>query len=198
MQNELVSVITPCYNTERFISQCIESVIRQTYNNWEMIIVDDCSKDKSAEIIKQYCKKDSRIKYYKTEKPSGSPAMPRNIAIKRAKGRFIAFLDADDIWLEDKLEKQLPFFEQENVAVVFSGYEKMNEEGKRSNRVVIRKRKVVDYKDLLKTDDVGNTTAVYDTKKVGKVYNINIHHEDYALWLAILKKGFVAINTQKK
>lgn len=194
MFNELVSIVMPCYNAEKYITSAIESVIKQTYLYWELIIVDDCSTDTSANIIKEYSQKDSRIKYFKTEKPSGSPALPRNIAIDKAQGRFIAFLDADDIWLPTKLEHQLPLFEHEDIAIVFSDYEKIDEQGNRNNRI-IKAPKSVDYKDLLKTDVIGNLTGIYDTVKVGKIYNLNIHHEDYALWLSILKKGFTAMNT---
>ena len=95
----LVSVIIPCYNSERYIVQSIESVIMQTFQQWEMIIVDDCSTDNSADIIKKYEAKDFRIRYLKTNEPSGSPSIPRNIGIREARGRYIAFLDSDDIWL---------------------------------------------------------------------------------------------------
>ena len=103
----LISIIVPCYNSERYIVQSIESVIMQTFQQWEMIIVDDCSTDNSADIIKKYEAKDFRIRYLKTNEPSGSPSIPRNIGIREARGRYIAFLDSDDIWLPKKLEEQL-------------------------------------------------------------------------------------------
>lgn len=105
--NNRVSVITPSYNSSAFISQTIDSVLFQTYTDWEMLIVDDCSTDDSASIIKQYSKRDARIKYLKTDLPSGSPCEPRNIGIMSAQGRYIAFLDSDDVWLPNKLEEQL-------------------------------------------------------------------------------------------
>lgn len=120
----LVSVIIPCYNSERYIVQSIESVIMQTFQQWEMIIVDDCSTDNSADIIKKYEAKDFRIRYLKTNEPSGSPSIPRNIGIREARGRYIAFLDSDDIWLPKKLEEQLKFIDQPNVAMVFSNFGK--------------------------------------------------------------------------
>ena len=93
----LVSIITPCYNAASFISQAIESVLAQSFGDWEMIIVDDCSSDDSLSIIQKYARIDSRIRYLRTDKPSGSPTLPRNMGIKEAKGRYIAFLDSDDI-----------------------------------------------------------------------------------------------------
>ena len=190
----LVSIITPCYNSSVFIEQTIQSVQAQTYTNWEMLIVDDCSKDNSADIIKTYAKEDKRIKYLKTEKPSGSPVKPRNIGIENSNGRYIAFLDSDDVWLPNKLEEQLYLFDDKKVAVVYSNYEKMNENEERDNRI-IKAPSETDYQNLLKGNVIGNLTGIYDTEKVGKVYCPNIHHEDYVLWLSILKQGYKAINT---
>lgn len=190
-----MSIITPCYNAERFIAQAIERVLAQTYTDWEMLIVDDCSTDNSADIIKKYEERDCRIKYFKTDKPSGSPTLPRNIAIENATGRYIAFLDSDDLWLPDKLQRQIPLFENENIAIVFSNYEKINENGERSKRI-IKAPVSVDYKGLLKSDIIGNLTGVYDTAKVGKIYNTLVHAEDYVLWLSILKRGYIARNTE--
>ena len=119
MQNELVSIITPSYGSEKFIAQTIESVLSQTYKNWEMIIVDDCSPDNSNEIIEKYLRNDSRIKLIKLEKNSG-PAVARNRAIKEAKGRYITFLDADDLWKSNFLQKSINFINTKKVALVFS------------------------------------------------------------------------------
>ena len=191
---ELVSIIIPCYNASLFIEQTIQSVLSQTYSEWEMLIVDDCSTDGSDRIINEYVKQDKRIKYYKTSSSSGSPVLPRNIAIEKAFGKYIAFLDSDDIWLPTKLEEQLKLFDDDKVAVVYSNYEKINEKGDRSDRI-IKAPAEVDYHNLLKSNVIGNLTGIYDTGKVGKVYCQNIHHEDYILWLSILKKGFIAKNT---
>ena len=118
----LVSIIAPCYNAASFISQAIESVLAQLFGNWEMLIVDDCSSDDSLVIIQKYAEQDSRIRYLKTDEPSGSPTLPRNKGIKEAKGRYIAFLDSDDMWLPNKLSDQLKVFEKSEVAIVFSNY----------------------------------------------------------------------------
>lgn len=193
--NDLVSIITPCYNSISYIAQSIESVLSQTYHNWEMIIVDDCSTDGSFEIINRYAKSDNRIKVYKTEYPSGSPVLPRNIAIKNAVGRYIAFLDSDDMWLPKKLEEQIHIFKTNlDTAVVFSYYEKISEDGKRQNRIV-KSPKSVTYNKLLYGNVIGCLTGIYDTFVVGKIYMKNIGHEDYAMWLNILKNGGIASNT---
>lgn len=191
---KLVSVIMPVYNAEMFLNQSIQSVISQTYQNWELLVVDDCSSDNSAILIHQFETNDKRIKYLKTERPSGTPTLPRNIGIKKAKGRYIAFLDSDDIWLPNKLEEQLPLFKDKNTAIVFSNYEKITEKGERNQRFIMAPNET-NYKHLLFGNVIGCLTAVYDTEKVGKIYFERINHEDYVLWLTILKKGFVGRNT---
>ena len=193
LDNQLVSIVTPCYNSEAYISRTIESVISQTYVNWEMIIVDDCSIDKSAEIIKRYAEIDKRIIYIKTDVASGSPTLPRNIAISRARGRFIAFLDSDDLWEKDKLCLQLPQLMEKNVAIVYSYYEKITEEGERSGRIV-RSAPKHTYSSLLYGNEIACLTTVIDVAKVGKVYFEKVGHEDYVMWLSILKRGFIAKN----
>jgi glycosyltransferase involved in cell wall biosynthesis len=193
-QYNLVSVITANYNCALFIGQTIESVLSQTYQNWEMLIIDDCSTDNSIEIIEKYIKQDTRIKLFKTECNSGSPKKPRNIGIQNAQGQFIAFLDSDDIWLSDKLEHQLPFFNDGNVAIVYSNYEKMTDKGERSNRIIKAPERLT-YKRLLKSNYIGCLTAMYDVSKTGKVYFSDYRHEDFILWLTILRVGYIALNT---
>jgi hypothetical protein len=185
--NNIVSIITPSYNSEKFIRDTMESVLFQTYKNWEMIIVDDVSPDNSNEIIEKYSKKDSRIKLIKLEKNSG-PAVARNRAIQEAKGRYIAFLDADDLWKPEKLEKQIKFMEEKNCALSYSTYETMSEEGVLQNKYINPPLKI-SYKDLLKSNYIGCLTAIYDIQKIGKVYMPNISkRQDYGLWLKILRK----------
>lgn len=190
----LVSIIIPCYNSEEFIGDAINSVLAQTYVNWEMIIIDDCSSDNSLQIIEAYVQKDCRIRCLKTNTPSGSPAYPRNIGINNAQGRYIAFLDSDDIWLPTKLEEQLPILEEEHVAIVFSNYEKIAENGARTNRLILAPTKV-NYHRLLLSNVIGCLTAIYDIKKCGKLYFTHNGHEDYIMWLTILKQGYWAYNT---
>lgn len=189
-----VTVVMPCYNGEKYLEKAIFSVINQTYTNWELLVINDNSTDNSVEIIKRYETLDSRIHLINCTQSVGNPSAPRNCGIENAKGRFIAFLDCDDMWLPEKLEKQLPLFNEDNTSVVFSWYEKVNEDGKRQNRI-ISSPSVVSYKILLHSGYIGNLTGIYDTLKVGKVYQKNINMEDYVMWLDVLKKGGVARNT---
>jgi glycosyltransferase involved in cell wall biosynthesis len=192
----LVSVITPSFNCAPFLAQAVESVRAQTFPGWEMIIADDCSTDGSAGIAAGYARKDPRIRLFSTPSRSGSPREPRNLALRMARGRYIAFLDSDDLWLPGKLERQLALFGSagENTAIVFSNYEKISEGGARSGRVV-RAPPAVSYRGLLKGNCIGNLTALCDSGKAGKVFFRHPRHEDYVLWLEILGKGFVAENT---
>ena len=191
----MFSIVMPCYNSGTYIRQAINSVRGQTYQDWELLVVDDGSTDNSADIIKGMEQTDGRIKYLKTNAPSGSPIVPRNIGVKNALGRYIAFLDSDDAWLPNKLERQMKMFEQyEDMAICFSNYEKMTEQGERNNRI-IKAPSVTTYRQLLFGNVIGCLTAVYDIGKVGKVFFQNHSHEDYILWLDILKQGYVARNT---
>lgn len=194
MEDYLVSIIMPAYNAENYIKEAIDSVIAQTYKKWELLVVNDGSTDRTVEIVKEYCEKDKRITLLHNIQHIGMPSAPRNLGIQTAQGRFIAFLDSDDLWISTKLEEQLPLFKNLKTAIVFSNYEKVDDNGRR-NRRVVRAPQYVDYEDLLKSNVICNLTGIYDRQKVGKVLYQNIHHEDYALWLSILKKGFIAQNT---
>ena len=188
-----VSVITPCYNAGVTIINTIESVIAQTYTDWEMLIVDDSSSDNSADVIKEYASKDSRIKYLRTEKPSGSPALPRNIGIENAVGKYIAFFDADDVWLPDKLQWQVDFLEKNGYDLVYLFYEKMNWDGVRNNRVVRTRKKSI-YKSLLKSNSIPCLTSIVKREAIGETRFKQISQEDFCFWLDILKKGYIAHN----
>lgn len=184
---ELISIITPTYNCGKFIGETIKSVQLQTYQNWEMIIVDDCSKDDTEEIVLGFIKNDKRIKYHKLKNNSGA-AVARTTAMELARGSYMAFLDSDDIWTEDKLEKQLSFMEKNNYAFTCTSYEQIDEEGNLLNRSVTPVEKC-SYNRLLLDCPVGNSTVMYDVKKMGKfkVPNIRKRNDD-ALWLQMLKK----------
>jgi teichuronic acid biosynthesis glycosyltransferase TuaG len=167
------------------VALAIESVIAQSYQEWEMIIVDDNSPDNANEIIETYIQKDSRIKLIKLTKNSG-PAIARNQAIKEANGRYIAFLDADDVWLPQKLEKQINFMNEYDLSFTYSSYNLIDEENIPLGQFITKKK--ISYKSMLKTCSVGCLTAIYDSYKLGKVYMPNIKkRQDYALWLKILK-----------
>lgn len=184
---DLVSIITPAHNSEKFISQTIQSVQKQSYLNWEMIIVDDFSSDKTIEIVDSFILKDKRIKLIKLEKNSGT-GEARNTAIEFATGKYIAFLDSDDLWKADKLEKQLDFLTKKNLAFTFSFYECIDEDGHPLNRL-IQAPINLSYKQLFFCNYVGNLTAIYDVEKLGKIPISSIRkRQDWILWLTILKK----------
>ncbi|MCQ2603514.1 MAG: glycosyltransferase family 2 protein [Spirochaetia bacterium] len=189
-----VSIIMPCHNGGKTIGDAVNSVINQTYGNWELIIVDDSSTDDSIDIVCDFIRKDSRIRIYHNPKCTKLPATPRNIGIEKSSGRYIAFLDCDDIWMPEKLEHQLPLFKNEQCGVVFSYYRKMNEDGN-LHESIVKSPAEVNFRQLLKGNCIGNLTGMYDTAKVGKVYQKEIHHEDYLMWLEILRKGLIAMNT---
>ena len=194
--NSLVSIITPNFNSENFISQTILSVLNQTYKNWEMIIVDDLSTDDSPNIINSFIDKDSRIRLHVLNENSGA-ALARNKAISLAKGDFIAFLDSDDLWLPKKLELQLNFMLENNYALTYTSYEMINEKGILINKIINCKNKL-DYKRMLYSNEIGCLTAIYDKKKFGKVYMPEIRkRQDYGLWLKILKSEKYAYGLPK-
>ena len=192
----LVSVVMPCYNAEKYIRKSIDSVINQSFSNWELIIVNDGSKDNSLSIIQDYASKNSRVKYIDCPVPSGSPAEPRNIGIREAKGRYIAFLDSDDIWTPDKLESQLILFASGDYIIVYCDYESITETGERMNRKV-KEPESCNFRLLQKYNCIGCSEAMLDTAKIGKPQFKKIGHEDYLFWLEIMKNGGVAINTNK-
>lgn len=190
MDRELVSVITPMYNAEKYIAKTIESVQAQTYENWEMIIVDDVSTDQSAQIVQQYAAEDTRIKYLRHEKNAGV-ARARNTALKAAQGRYVAFLDSDDLWKNEKLEKQLLFMQSKGAAFLYTACEIIDENGNVTGKV----RHVPasqNYEELLKGNAVPCLTVILDRSQIDKVEMPEIPHEDYAAWLDILKKGITA------
>jgi teichuronic acid biosynthesis glycosyltransferase TuaG len=194
-QDVLVSIITPTYNAEKFIENTMKSVQAQTYENWEMIIVDDCSTDNTVEIIQNFIQSDDRIKLKVLENNSGA-SVARNTAIQLAKGKFVAFLDSDDLWLPTKVEKQIDFMLQNDLAFSFTSYRVITEEGEQTDRV-IRVPQKMGYQDLLKNTIIGCLTVMLDIEKVGKVQMPLIRtRQDFALWLSILKRGFHAYGLQ--
>ena len=186
--SEMISIITPMYNSQEFILDMIESVQAQTYQNWEMIVVDDCSQDGGPNIVKKISKTDERIKLISQEQHSG-PSKVRNVAIELAKGRYLAFLDSDDLWHEQKLNKQLNFMKKNHYAFTYTGFEKINEAGKVIGTIFPYKEEVC-YYDLLKSNHIGCLTAMIDLKILGhKMYMPNIKkRQDQGLWLDVLKE----------
>ena len=183
----LVSIIMPNYNSQKYVEKTIKSVLAQTYQNWELLFVDDCSTDKSLEIARSF--NDDRIKIFQNEENSGA-AISRNRAISEAKGRWIAFLDSDDLWQEDKLLKHVAFMAENDVAFSCTPYSVINDDGDEIS-VFSPKEDKYTYKDILKHSYIGCLTVIYDSDKVGKVYMPDnaVKREDLACWLQILKTG---------
>lgn len=183
----LISVITPVYNSEKYIANHIKSIQAQTYSNWEHILVDDCSTDSSKALILSFCEKDPRIKYHSLNTNSGA-GVARNKAIELAKGRYIAFLDSDDLWYPEKLEKQLYFMQKNNHHFTFTDYDQVDIEGQTLEKL-IKCKSIVTYKNALYKNPIGCLTAMYDVNFYGKQYMPSIRkRQDYALWLKLLKK----------
>lgn len=185
--SELVSIITPTFNAEKFIRATIESVLNQSYQNWEMILVDDASTDKTVSIIKEFAKKDNRLKLNELPKNSGN-GFARNIALEKATGKYIAYLDADDLWFPMKLENQIQFLKINNLPFTFSFYDCIDEEGNSLNRRVQAPLELT-YDQLFFCNYVGNLTAIYDVDFFGKiVIEATQKRQDWRLWLTILKQ----------
>lgn len=187
----LVSIVTPTFNSEAFILETIRSVQKQTYQNWEMIIVDDASVDSTKELVEIEAINDARIQFYKFETNNGS-GVARNFAVQKAKGKYISFLDADDLWKADKLEKQINFLNQQRIPFTFSFYECINEKGISLKKRVEAPIKLT-YRQLFFCNYVGNLTGIYDTEYFGKIQISSIRkRQDWIMWLTILKKIKVA------
>lgn len=182
----LVSIITPSYNCAKFIGHTIRSVQNQTYQNWELLITDDCSKDNSCEVIESFAKQDNRIKLFKSLENKGA-GEARNNSIKEAQGRFVAFLDGDDMWLPQKLERQLDFMVRNNIEISMTRTIEINQNGEKTGIYMGKKR--VKYFQNFVMNCLDTSAVVYDTKRIGKFYMKKIRkRQDWLLWNAILKK----------
>ena len=187
MEKALVSIITPSFNSEKFIIETIQSIQNQTYKKWEMIIVDDCSTDQTVSIIEQFVKNDHRIRLFQLDKNSGA-GIARERALSKAKGDYIAFLDADDLWKPIKLEKQLQFLKEHKAHFTFSFYDCINEQGNALNKRV-EAPKNLSYRQLFFCNYVGNLTGIYEVNYFGKIaISATRKRQDWVLWLTILKK----------
>lgn len=189
--NPLVSIIMPCYNAERYIAQSIESVLAQTYTNWELLITDDCSIDNSVKIAQKYCLQDDRINILVPDEHQGT-AVARNLSISRSKGRFVAFLDSDDVWVKEKLEKQIGYMLENDKVFTYSSYEVINHQGLSKNKIV-NDAGVMTYNKYLRNTVIGCGTVVLDKEKIGYFSSpILKTSQDMSLWLSIMKRGFDA------
>lgn len=186
MVDGLVSVIMPSWNTAQYIEEAIKSIICQTYRKWELIIVDDCSTDNTDEIVTSF--QDKRIKYFKNQKNSGA-ALTRNRAIREAQGEWIAFLDSDDLWMPEKLERQLAFMKKNDYVFSYHDYEKVDEESN-SLHIYVSGPKIVTKKKMYHYDYVGCLTFMYSVKELGLIQIKDIKkNNDYAILLKLCKKA---------
>ncbi len=193
MKIDLVSIIIPVYNAERYLKDTINTFLNQTYKNWEAIFVDDCSTDNSKKIIINYSKKDKRIKYFCQDK-NGGPALARNKGVDLAKGQFICYMDADDLWQKNKLEKQIEFMKEKQCAFSYHSYEFADCNCKPMGKKVIAKEKLM-YNEALKNNIISTITVMFDLNKIDKelIKMPNIKYvEDTATWWKVLRNGYIA------
>lgn len=186
----------PSYNSEKYIRKSVNSVLNQTYKNWELIIIDDFSSDGSLNIIQEFCNYDSRIKLIVNKKNLGV-AESRNIGMKAAQFSFIAFLDSDDIWHEKKLELQTCFMQDNNVAISYTQYYRINDVDLLLGEVN-KIPSIVNYNTLLKGNVIAMSTSMIDIRIVEMINFDNIGHEDYFFWLKLLKNGVLAKGINEK
>ena len=187
----LVSIIMPAYNAEKYINQAILSIQNQSFINWELLIVDDFSTDTTVQIVNNACAKDTRISLQQLVKNSGT-GVARNSALQMARGRYIAFLDADDLWRADKLQKQIDFMQSNNVAFCFSYYNLINSEGIETGKQITAPKEIT-FSKLFLANWIGNLTAIYDSEMIGKMTIASARkRQDWTLWLKIVKKVKVA------
>jgi teichuronic acid biosynthesis glycosyltransferase TuaG len=186
----LVSIITPSWNVERLIGETIESVQAQTLGDWELLIADDCSTDNTAAVIESYAAKDPRVKLIRQPR-NGGPALARQAAIEQAQGRFLAFLDSDDLWLPAKLERQVAFAREHRAALSYTAFRRINENGSVTGRLIAVPASL-SYDQLLKNTSIATLTALVDRDISGPIAMKNEGYDDFCLWLSILKPGHVA------
>lgn len=184
----LVSIITPTWNCGAFIAETIESVQAQTYGNWEMLIVDDCSKDNTREIVAEYQRKDPRIKYHCLERNSGA-AVARNTALRMAKGRWIAFLDSDDLWMPEKLERQINFMVENNYLFSCTDRIVIDEHSNPLHKYISGPKHINKF-GMFCYCWIGCLTVMYDADRIGLIQIADVKkNNDYAIWLKVIKKG---------
>lgn len=182
--SDVVSVIMPCYNGGSYVAAAIESVINQTYTAWELIIIDDASEDNTDEVLRKFLKR-RNIRVIRNEGNLGV-SESRNRGIEEAVGRYIAFLDADDLWHPKKLQKQIGQMKKSGLSACCSYYDLIDEYSRKKGLREVT-TPFVSYNSNLKYNQIGNLTGIYDCKKLGKVFQVDIGHEDYLMWMTILK-----------
>jgi teichuronic acid biosynthesis glycosyltransferase TuaG len=190
MNDQLVSIIVPAYKAALYIGRTIESVLAQTYRDWEMLIADDCSPDNTREVVGEWAARDARIKLIAREK-NGGPAAARNSALENAQGRWIAFLDSDDIWLPAKLERSIAHAQANRAALLFTAYRRISQDESRVGDLIHVPRTLT-YKQLLGNTAIATSTVLIDRSIAGDVRMERVFYDDFVCWLSILKRGHVA------
>lgn len=197
--NELVSIIVPVYNVRKYIAATIESVLAQTYTNWELLLIENASTDGTKEFVTEYLKDnpDDRITFCVIDDNIGA-AEARNYGMDISKGRFVAYLDSDDLWLPDKLEKQVAFMLEKQAAFSFTGYEFAVASGEGTGKVV-KVPETINYKQALQNTTIFTSTVMFDTQKIPKseLHMPKVKSEDTALWWRILRSGVLAYGLQE-
>jgi len=190
MNQDLVSIITPAYRAAGVIGETIGSVLAQTHANWEMLIAEDCSPDDTRAVVRGWAATDPRIRLIALEK-NGGPAAARNAALEQAKGRWLAFLDSDDVWLPAKLEKTIAFAKAHEAAFAFTGFRRMSSDGARVGRYIEAPPRLT-YRQLLGNTAIATSTVLLDARRVGTIRMKKTYYDDFDCWLQVLKKGFDA------
>lgn len=187
MNEDLVSIITPAYRCAGVIGETIRSAIAQTHTNWEMLIAEDCSPDDTRDVLRRWAGTDGRIKLIELER-NGGPAEARNAALSRARGRWIAFLDSDDLWLPNKLERTIAYATAHDAPFVFTGFRRMPADGNSAGRY-IGTPSTLNYRQLLGNTAIATSTVLLDSSKVGTFQMRRTYYDDFDCWLQILKQG---------
>lgn len=187
---DLVSIITPAYRAERFVGATIESVIAQDYGNWEMIVVDDRSPDDTSGVVQRYAMNEPRVRLIRQTENAG-PASARNTALDAARGRFVAFLDSDDLWMPGKLRQQLAFMAANAAAFSFTSFRRISESGDRVGHL-IQVPERLDYRALLTNTAIATSSVIIDRAATGSFRMTKTYYDDFVLWLEILKRGHAA------
>lgn len=190
MTQDLVSIITPAYKAAAYIGHTIESVLAQTHGNWEMLIAEDCSPDDTRAVVAQWAARDPRVRLIPMPK-NGGPAAARNGALAQARGRWIAFLDSDDLWLPRKLERSLAHARATGAALVFTGFRRISFDGARTGAYIGVPRTLT-YRQLLGNTAIATSTVLLDREQTGEVRMKPVFYDDFACWLEILRRGLVA------
>lgn len=194
MIEPLVSIIMPAYNAEKFIKESIDSIMDQTYKNWELLIINDFSKDSTRKIIENYMNTENRI-ILLDQKENKGVVEARNRGLRESKGKYIAFLDSDDLWEKNKLSIQIKYMIENSLYMTYTEYSYITESGNFIKNIQIPKN--LDYKQALKGNQIGCLTVIIDKERIGNFQMPNLKHEDYATWLNILKKEVCACGIQK-